>query len=94
MRRGTDVFKALALGAKAVGIGRPVLYGMAAYGQDGVERVLQIFKVQECGVMIGGLQCVPLGGTRCLHEAHGYTNAGRYQTVRFIFFFFHNSFIE
>lgn len=45
MRRGTDVFKALALGAKAVGIGRPVLYGLAAYGQEGVERVLQILKV-------------------------------------------------
>ena len=46
VRRGTDVFKALALGAKAVGIGRPVLYGLAGYGQDGVERVLQIFKVR------------------------------------------------
>ena len=30
---GTDVFKALALGAKAVGIGRPALYGLASYGQ-------------------------------------------------------------
>jgi L-lactate dehydrogenase (cytochrome) len=36
--------QALALGAKAVGIGRPVLYGMAAYGQEGVERVLQLLK--------------------------------------------------
>jgi L-lactate dehydrogenase (cytochrome) len=44
VRRGTDVFKALALGAKAVGIGRPTLYGLASYGQAGVERVLQIFK--------------------------------------------------
>lgn len=33
VRRGTDVFKALALGAKAVGIGRPALYSMSAYGQ-------------------------------------------------------------
>ena len=44
IRRGTDVFKALALGAKAVGIGRPALYGMAAYAQDGVEKVLDLLK--------------------------------------------------
>jgi isopentenyl diphosphate isomerase/L-lactate dehydrogenase-like FMN-dependent dehydrogenase len=41
-RRGTDVFKALALGAAAVGIGRPYLWGLAAFGQPGVERVLDI----------------------------------------------------
>ncbi|KAE8145303.1 FMN-dependent dehydrogenase-domain-containing protein [Aspergillus avenaceus] len=40
--RGTDVVKALALGAKAVGIGRAALYGLAAGGQEGVERTLQI----------------------------------------------------
>ena len=34
-RRGTDVFKALALGAKAVGIGRPFLWGLGAFGQAG-----------------------------------------------------------
>jgi L-lactate dehydrogenase (cytochrome) len=43
-RRGSDVFKALALGAKCVGIGRPSLVGMAAYGEEGVEKVFQIFK--------------------------------------------------
>merc|ERR1719284_55743 len=43
-RRGSDVFKALAYGAKAVGIGRPALVGMAAYGEEGVEQVFQIFK--------------------------------------------------
>jgi|Transcript_91885 L-lactate dehydrogenase (cytochrome) len=43
-RRGSDLFKALALGAKAVGIGRPTLVGMAAYGEEGVEKVVQIFK--------------------------------------------------
>ena len=42
VRRGTDVFKALALGAKAVGIGRPFLWGLGAFGQAGVERVLEI----------------------------------------------------
>ncbi len=43
-RRGTDVFKALALGAKAVGIGRPMLWGLGAFGQAGVDRVLEIMQ--------------------------------------------------
>jgi (S)-2-hydroxy-acid oxidase len=44
VRRGTDVFKALALGASAVGIGRPQGWGLAAFGQAGVERVLDIYE--------------------------------------------------
>jgi 4-hydroxymandelate oxidase len=43
-RRGTDVFKALALGAKAVGVGRPMLWGLGAFGQAGVDRVLEILQ--------------------------------------------------
>ena len=43
-RRGTDIFKALALGAKAVGLGRPFLYSMSAYGQAGVERLIDLLK--------------------------------------------------
>jgi 4-hydroxymandelate oxidase len=43
-RRGTDVFKALALGARAVGIGRPFLWGLGAFGQAGVDRVLEILQ--------------------------------------------------
>jgi 4-hydroxymandelate oxidase len=43
-RRGGDVFKGLALGAKAVGIGRPFLWGLGAFGQAGVERVLEIMQ--------------------------------------------------
>lgn len=39
IRRGTDIFKALALGASAVGIGRPQVWGLAAFGQPGVEAV-------------------------------------------------------
>lgn len=44
VRRGSDVVKALALGATAVGIGRPYVYGLAARGQAGVEHVLQILQ--------------------------------------------------
>jgi len=43
-RRGTDVFKALALGAKAVGVGRPFLWGLGAFGQAGVDRVIEILQ--------------------------------------------------
>jgi (S)-2-hydroxy-acid oxidase len=42
IRRGTDIFKALALGATAVGIGRPQAWGLAAFGQPGVEAVSDI----------------------------------------------------
>lgn len=54
-RRGTDVFKALALGAKAICIGRPYMWGVAAFGQPGVETVLTILRrefnlvMAECG---------------------------------------------
>lgn len=43
-RRGTDVFKALALGATAVGIGRPYIWGLSSFGQEGVEKVLEILR--------------------------------------------------
>jgi 4-hydroxymandelate oxidase len=42
IRRGTDVVKALALGARAVMIGRPVLWGLAVGGEEGVRRVLEL----------------------------------------------------
>ncbi|MBI4664343.1 MAG: alpha-hydroxy-acid oxidizing protein [Verrucomicrobia bacterium] len=45
-RRGTDIFKALALGANAVCIGRPYIWGFAAYGQPGVERCLEILTAE------------------------------------------------
>ena len=43
VRRGADVVRALALGAKAVMVGRPYLYGLASGGQSGVRRALEIF---------------------------------------------------
>lgn len=60
-RRGTDIFKALALGARAVCIGRPYVWGLAAFGQPGVERVLDILRRELDLVM---KQC----GTRSLKE--------------------------
>lgn len=44
IRRATDILKALCLGAKGVGIGRPFLYAMSAYGQPGVNRAMQLLK--------------------------------------------------
>ncbi len=43
-RRGTDIFKALALGADAIAIGRPYLWGLGSFGQEGVETVLDLLK--------------------------------------------------
>jgi 4-hydroxymandelate oxidase len=50
-RRGTDIFKALALGARAVCIGRPYLWGLAAFGQPGVEAVLAILRRELATIM-------------------------------------------
>ena len=50
-RRGTDIFKALALGATAVCIGRPYVWGLAAFGQAGVEAVLDILRKELLLVM-------------------------------------------
>jgi (S)-2-hydroxy-acid oxidase len=44
IRQGTDIFIALALGAKMCFVGRPVVYGLACEGQSGVENVLKILK--------------------------------------------------
>jgi len=72
IRRGTDVFKALALGARAVGIGRPYLWGLAAFGQSGVEAVLTLLRgeleliMRQAGTTrlgaIGPAHVVPVGG--------------------------------
>jgi isopentenyl diphosphate isomerase/L-lactate dehydrogenase-like FMN-dependent dehydrogenase len=51
IRRGTDVFKALALGATGVGIGRPQAWGLAAFGQPGVERVAEILDTELLEIM-------------------------------------------
>lgn len=52
-RRGTDVFKALALGASAVGIGRPYIWGLSGFGQQGVERVIDVVNNELKLAMVG-----------------------------------------
>ena len=55
IRRGSDAFKAIAMGARAVGIGRPYVWGLTAFGQDGVESVVDILRrelnltMRQCG---------------------------------------------
>ena len=51
IRRGSDIFKALTLGANAVCVGRPYLWGLGAFGQPGVERVLALLEEELLGTM-------------------------------------------
>ena len=61
LRRGSDVFKAVALGADGVCVGRPVLWGLIHAGQEGVERLLNILKKEFS-------DCMALSGCRELRE--------------------------
>jgi len=63
VKRGTDVVKALCLGAKAVGVGRPALWGLGAGGWKGVERVFEIFQdeIVTCMKMLGARNLSELG---------------------------------
>ncbi|CAF3297642.1 unnamed protein product [Rotaria sp. Silwood2] len=59
VRRGTDILKAVALGAKAVLIGRPVLWGLAEDGMQGIKNVLDILKKEfRLAMMLCGCQTV------------------------------------
>jgi isopentenyl diphosphate isomerase/L-lactate dehydrogenase-like FMN-dependent dehydrogenase len=80
VRRGSDVVKALALGAKAVMIGRAYLWGLAAAGQPGVENVLDIMRagIESALLALGRASTteitpedvlIPPGFTRCLGVA-------------------------
>jgi 4-hydroxymandelate oxidase len=60
VRRGTDVVKALALGARAVLIGRPCLWGLAAAGEEGVARVLEMLR-QELALAMALCGCPVVG---------------------------------
>jgi isopentenyl diphosphate isomerase/L-lactate dehydrogenase-like FMN-dependent dehydrogenase len=50
-RRGTDIVKALCIGATAVCVGRPYIWGLGAFGQPGVERVLELLRVELFAIM-------------------------------------------
>jgi isopentenyl diphosphate isomerase/L-lactate dehydrogenase-like FMN-dependent dehydrogenase len=50
-RRGTDIVKALCMGAKGVAVGRPYIWGLGAFGQAGVERVLELLRTELLGAM-------------------------------------------
>ena len=59
VRRGTDIVKAIALGAKAVLIGRPILWGLAVDGEEGVKNVLNILKEEfRVAMMLCGCRIV------------------------------------
>ena len=66
IRRGTDVVKALASGARAVQIGRPWLYGLAAAGQPGVEHVLRLLRYE----MRVALALMDVSSVRDLNHEH------------------------
>lgn len=51
VRRGSDIFKALALGATAVMVGRPILYGLAVSGEAGAEHILSILRQEFINTM-------------------------------------------
>ena len=73
VRRGTDVVKALALGATAVLVGRPYLYGLAVEGQAGIEKVLEIFRAEiERTLILMGVKSV-----RDLNPSHLLPRSGR-----------------
>ena len=65
IRRGSDVLKALALGSRAVGIGRPVFWGLAVNGGDGVHHVLEILRAE----LEGALACTGQTSVRALEPS-------------------------
>jgi len=71
VRRGTDVLKALALGATAVLVGRPVMWGLAAYGAEGVQGVVEMLQTE-----LG--RYMAMSGTPVLQQIH----AGMVKTDR------------
>jgi 4-hydroxymandelate oxidase len=50
-RRGSDIVKALCMGATAVCVGRPYIWGLGAFGQPGVEKVMEILRIETEAMM-------------------------------------------
>ncbi|EEF33208.1 peroxisomal (S)-2-hydroxyacid oxidase GLO4 [Ricinus communis] len=77
VQRGTDVFKALALGAQAVLVGRPVVFGLAAKGDYGVRRVIEMLKNElELTMALSGCPSV-----KCITRSHVRTERERLQSM-------------
>ena len=77
-RRGTDVYKALAMGASAVGIGRPYCWGLGAFGQAGVERVLDLLNRELLITMVGsGTPTIDSIGPDYVHDVGHRVPRGR-----------------
>jgi len=71
VRRGRDVFKALALGAKAVLLGRPLIWGLAAAGEDGVNKVLEMLgdELKTCMQLCGTQDVSQIDNTFIAHQS-------------------------
>ena len=78
-RRGSDIAKALALGAQAVLIARPVMWGLAAYGADGVQAVVEMLQ-SELGRVMGC--CGTPNLAAIAHAREGACNAGHQCWIR------------
>lgn len=70
IRRGTDIFKAIGLGARAVGIGRPYLWGLAAFGQPGIEAVVTLLQ-RELGLIMRQAGTRDLASISAAHVVQG-----------------------
>ena len=64
-RRGADMLRALALGADAVGIGRPYLWGLGAFGEAGVDAVLQMLSSE----LLRSMQLIGAPSLKVLNRA-------------------------
>jgi isopentenyl diphosphate isomerase/L-lactate dehydrogenase-like FMN-dependent dehydrogenase len=80
-RRGTDIMKALACGARAVLVGRPVMWGLAAYGAAGVQAVLELLQT-ELGRVMGCCGTPSLSAISRAHvKVHATAPLGRTEAV-------------
>lgn len=72
IRNGTDVFKAIALGAQLVFVGRPVIYGLAVNGQSGIESVFEIIKQElDLAMALNGVVGIKnINQDYVVHESH------------------------
>ncbi|KAJ8100748.1 FMN-dependent dehydrogenase-domain-containing protein [Lipomyces tetrasporus] len=78
VRRGTDILKAICLGAKGVGIGRPFLYAMSTYGEPGVVRAIQLLKDElEMNMRL-------IGATKISDLDHSFVDAGSIATHTYV----------